>query len=170
MKGFVKVLIWIVVLAAICVGVYFVLPEYPQSMVKSIFQPMVDSEAKSMISQVQSLTNKDLDNASYKTILEAKTKNPCWVYNKDETTGEQSVVFYGRGISINLKDWTDYEGVLSTSASIKMEFKISGRNVEILPYVDGKLMSIKDGAHVDQNDKIKLDILSQMYTGMQTEK
>ena len=164
MKGFVKVLIWIVVLAAICVG------EYPQSMVKSIFQPMVDSEAKSMISQVQSLTNKDLDNASYKTILEAKTKNPCWVYNKDETTGEQSVVFYGRGISINLKDWTDYEGVLSTSASIKMEFKISGRNVEILPYVDGKLMSIKDGAHVDQNDKIKLDILSQMYTGMQTEK
>lgn len=169
MKGFVRVLIWIVVLVAICVGVYFVLPEYPQSVVKSLFQPMVDSEAKSMISQVQSLTNKDLDNASYKTILEAKTKNPCWVYNKDKTTGEKSVVFFGRGVSINLKDWTDYQGVLSTSASVKIEFKISGRNVEILPYVDGKLMSIKDGKHVEQNDKIKLSILSQMYTGMQEE-
>lgn len=170
MKGFVKVLVWIVVLAAICAGVYFVLPEYPQSVVKSVVQPMIDSQAKKMIGEVQSIINNDLNKASYKTILESNTKNPCWVYNKDETTGEQSVVFYGRGVSINLKDWSDYGGMLSTSASVKFEFKITGNNVEILPYVDGKPMYIKDGAHTEQNDKIKLDILSQLYTGMQEEK
>ncbi len=172
MKGFVKVLVWIVILAAVCAGVYMLLPEYPKSVVKSIVQPVIDSEAKSMISQVQALTDKDLGNATYKTILESKTKNPCWVYETREAEpGIEYVIFYGRGVSINLKDWQDYGGMLSTSATVKFEFKITGKkSVDILPYVDGKLMNIKDGTHVEQNDKIKLDILTQMYSGMQEEK
>ena len=80
------------------------------------------------------------------------------------------VTFYGRGVSINLKDWEDYQGKLSTSASVKVEFRIRGNNVDILPYVDGTLMHIEDGKHVEANDKIKLDIFSQLYTGMKTEK
>ena len=170
MKGFLKVVVWILVLAAVAVGVYLVLPEYPQSFVKSIYQPMTDAAAKSKIESVQKLINKDLDNASYKTILEAKTKNPCWVYEKDEVTGTEYVRFYGRGLNMNLKDWTEYNGMLSTSASIKMEFEIVGSKVEIHPYVDGVLMEINDGKHTEENKKIRLDILSQMYAGMVVDK
>ena len=166
MKGFLKVVVWILVLAAICVGVYFVLPEYPQSFVKSVFQPMTDAVAKSKIEQVQGILNKDLGNASYKTILESKTKNPCWVYAKDEVTGEESVTFYGRGVTINLKEWQEYQGMLSTSASVKVVFEIDGQQVNIHPYVDGVLMEIVDGKHVEENKKIRQDILSQLYSGM----
>ena len=165
-----KVIIWIVVLAAVCVGVYYVLPEFPKAVATSIFQPLVDSNAKARIDQVKALTNKDLDNLSYETILESKSKNPTWIYEKRETEpGVEYVIFYGRGLSINLKDWADYNGLFSSSAIVKMEFKIVNGNVEIIPYVDGNIMSIKDGAHVEQNDKIKLDILKQMYTGMKEE-
>lgn len=166
-----KLIIWIVVLAAVCFGVYMVLPEFPKAVVTSIIQPITNSEAKARINQVKALTNRDLDNANYETILESKTKSPTWIYETRESEpGVEYVIFYGRGVSINLKDWEDYNGMLSTSASVKMEFKIVNGNVEILPYVDGILMNIKDGAHVEKNDKIKLDILSQLYGGMQTEK
>lgn len=171
MKGFVKVVVWIIILAAIAFGVYLVLPEFPQAAVKSVVQPIIDANAKMRIDQVKALTNRDLDNATYQTILEGQTKNPSWVYvTKEEEPGIEYVIFYGRGVSINLKDWTDYAGMLSTSASIKVEFKITGGNVDIYPYIDGVLMNIQDGKHVEQNDKIKLDIFRQLYTGMQTEK
>lgn len=166
-----KVIIWIVVLAAVCFGVYMILPEFPKAVVTSVVQPIIDSNAKARVDQVKALTNKDLNNANYQTILESKTKNPAWVYEtREEEPGVEYVIFYGRGVSINLKDWTDYQGMLSTSASVKIEFRIVSGNVEILPYIDGKLMNIKDGKHVDQNDKIKLDILNQLYGGMQEEK
>ncbi len=169
MKSFMKVLIWLVVLGAVCAGVYVVLPEYPQSCVKSAFQPHIDPQAKVRIDQVQALTNRDLNSATYKTILEGKVKNPCWVYEFDETTGAEKVTFYGRGILINLKDWKDYDGKLSTSASVKMEFEIAGNKVEIHPYVDGKLMEINDGKHDEQNDDLRLDLLSQLYNGMKVD-
>lgn len=170
MKQFLKVVIWIVVLGAVLVGVYMVLPEYPKNYVNSIVQPMVNSQAKTRIAQVKALANKDMGNATYETILESKTKNACWVYEtKEEEPGMEYVTFYGRGVSINLKDWTDYQGKLSTSATVKIEFRIRGNNVDILPYVDGTLMHIEDGNHVEQNDKIKLAIFNQMYNGMTDE-
>lgn len=165
MKGFMKVVVWIVVVIAVAVGVYFILPEYPQSFVKSVFQPMTDAVAKSRIEEVQNIINKDLNGASYKTILESKTKNPCWVYRKEES-GTEYVTFYGRGVSINLKEWEEYNGMLSTSASVKMEFEIAGGKVEIHPYVDGELMEIKDGKHTKQNKELRLELLTQLHGGM----
>lgn len=166
MKGFVKLLVWIVVLAGVLAGVYYVLPEYPQSFVKSIVQPMTDSAAKAKIEQVQGITNKDLDGLTYKTLLEANTKNPCWVYKLDEATGVEYVTFYGRGASLNLKDYTEYQGKLYTSASVKMEFVITnGTQVQIHTYIDGVSMEINDGNHEEENKQIRLDILSQLYSG-----
>lgn len=165
MKGFVKVVVWIVVLAAICVGVYFILPEYPQSYVKSIFQPMTDAAADLRIGQVQNMLNDELDKATYKTILEAKTKNPCWVYKMDEVTGAESVTFYGRGVTINLQDYRDYQGKLSTSAMIKVVFDITGNKVQIHPYVDGVLMELNDESYEEKNKEIRTTIFRQMYTG-----
>ncbi len=166
MKGFLKVVVWIVILAAVAVGVYFVLPEYPQAYVKSMFQPMTDAVAKAKIEQVQKLINKDIDNASYKTIFEAQTKNPCWVYEKDEASGTEYVTFRGTGISLNLKDYEEYSGKLYTNASVKIQFEIVSNKVEIHPYIDGELMEIADGKHTDQNKAIRNDLFRQLYGGM----
>lgn len=169
MKGFLKAVAWILVLVGVLVGVYMVLPEYPQSFVKSIVQPIVDSNAKMRIDQVKALTNKDLDNQNYATILEAKTKNPCWSYRKDETTGYEYVTFFGRGLTINLKSFPDYGGLLSTSATVKIEFEIiGGSQVNIHPYVDGTLMEINnpaDNKNLESDKKIRLEILRQVYQG-----
>lgn len=171
MKGFMKVVLWIVVVVAACVGVYFVLPEYPQDYVKSVIQPIINAESQVRVAQVQSLLVKELDNASYKTILEAKAKNPCWAYEKDETTGVETVTYHGRGLTLNLKDWTEYSGLLSTNATLKIEFVITTVNgqskVDIHPYVDDTLMELVDGKanRDEENKKLRLEILKQAYYG-----
>lgn len=168
MKGFIKAVVWIVIVVAALVGVYFVLPEYPQDFVKSVVQPIVDAESQVRVQQVQSLLVKELDNASYKTILEAKSKNPCWAYEKNEETGVETVTFHGRGLTINLKDWTEYSGLLSTNATVKVEFVITGgKQVDIHTYVDDTLMEIIDAkdSHQEENKKIRLEILKQVYLG-----
>lgn len=170
MKGFIKVVVWIIVLAAICVGVYYVLPEYPQAFVKSIFQPMTDEVAKTRIELVQNSICNDLDGKpSYKTILESETKNPCWIYAVDETTGNELITFYGTGVSLNLKDYEEFGGMLYTSASVKIVFEIpkqGGQSVDVHPYIDDVLMEIDDGKHRDQNKAILLDLFDQLYGGM----
>lgn len=166
MKGFVKAVVWIVIIAGVLVGVYMVLPEYPQNFVKSIVQPIVDSSAKMRIDQVKALKNKDFDNQTYETLLEAKAKNACWSYRLDETTGYEYVTFYGRGLTMNLKSFTEYGGLLSTSATVKIEFEIiGGSQVNIHPYVDDVLMEINDSSHMESNNKIRLEILRQLYEG-----
>lgn len=165
MKGFVRGLIWFLVFVAVLVGVYFALPEYPQSVMKSVFQTKVDAAAELRISQVQNMTNADLDNATYKAILEAQTKNPCWVYDVDDVTGIETVTFYGRGVSINLKDYEEYNGKLSTAAMVKIQFVITGQQVQIHPYVDGVLMELDETTHSLENKQIRLEIFSQLYTG-----
>jgi len=167
MKGFLKFLVWMVVLAAILVGVYFVLPEYPQNYVKSIVQPIIDTNASVRMEQVKALTVKELDNATYNTLLSTRPKNACWSYRMDETTGVEYVTFYGRGLTINLKEWPDYNGILSTSAIVKFEFEINGAQVNIHPYVDGQLMEINDAKNTfaEKNKDIRIEILRQVYQG-----
>lgn len=173
MKKFFKVVIWIIILGAACFGIYKVLPEYPHNFVKSFVQPVVDSTAKMRIEQVQNLPVTDIEGVegqTYKTVLEKNTGMSCWVYETREAEpGIEYVIYRGNGASMNLKDFADYKGMLATSAAVKYEFKISGNNVEIYPYIDGTLMHIEDGKHVDANKAIKKSILTQLYSGMKTE-
>lgn len=147
-----KVIIWILVAAVACVGVYFILPEYPKSVVTSVFQPLVNSQAKLRIDQVKGLQNKDL-NASYKTILEGKVSTPTWVYQSQGTA--EKVIFQGNEAKINIKDLPEHDDFLYTSCIVKFEFAISGSSVDITAYIDGK----------QQDDDIKKLMLQQLYLG-----
>ena len=109
-----------------------------------------------------------IDGATYGEVLEKSTGMTCWTYEKDETTYQEKVTFRGSGASINLKDNEEYKGKLYTSCSVKFEFDITGKNVDILPYIDDQLMYIKDGQHVEKNKEIRKLILSQLYSGMTT--
>jgi hypothetical protein len=128
---------------------------------------MTDAVAKSKIEQVQGLICNDLDDKpSYKTVFESQTKNPCWVYEVDEATGTEYVTFRGTGISLNLKDYEEFGGMLYTDASVKIVFEIVGNKVDIHPYIDNTLMEINDGKHSEQNKEIRKDLFDQLYGGM----
>lgn len=152
MKQFTKVLIWIVILGAVLFGVYVILPEYPQSFMKSFVQPVVNSQAKTRIAQVKALKNADV-NATYQDILEHYTNTSCWVY--EQGTGFETVTFYGKGASINIKEVPDHEDHLYTSTSVKFEFIITGNNVEIKAYIEENL----------QDDVIRDLMIRQLYSG-----
>lgn len=171
MKQFLKVLIWIVILGGVGFGVYMILPEYPHDFIKSFVQPLVDSQAKTRITQVKNMQTgvKGMDGVTYEMALSKNTGMNCWVYEKDETTGAEKVRFRGNGASINMKDYNDYQGKLYTSCAVQFDFDISGNNVEITPYLDGTKMRIVDGSHVEQNKDVLKMIVSQMYGGVQEE-
>lgn len=169
MKKFLKTVLWIVIVCGVLFGVYSVLPEYPQMFIKSFVQPVVNSQAKTRITQVQNLLADGVDGATYKTVLEKNTGMSCWTYDKDETTGIEYVTYMGNGASVNMKDYQDYNGKLYTSCSVKFEFKITGSSVEIYPYLDGTKMNIEDGKHVEQNKKVREIIVQQLYGGVQEE-
>lgn len=169
MKKFLKTVLWIVIIGGVLFGVYSVLPEYPQMFIKSFVQPVVNSQAKTRITQVQNLLADGVDGATYKTVLEKNTGMSCWTYDKDETTGVEYVTYMGNGASVNMKDYHDYNGKLYTSCSVKFEFKITGSSVEIYPYLDGTKMNIEDGKHVEQNKQVREIIVQQLYGGVQEE-
>ena len=171
MKQVLKVIVSIVILVAVVYGIYMIVPDYPHDFIKSFVQPVVDVEAKTRISQVQNMPVgiKGLDGVTYKVALEKNTGTSCWVYDKDETTGQEIVVYRGRGASVNMKDYMDYNGKLYTSAYLKFEFIITGNTVEIIPYIDDTKMNIKDGAHVEKNKEVLQLIVSQLYGGLQNE-
>ncbi len=152
MKQFMKVLIWIVILGAVLFGVYAILPEYPQNFMKSFVQPVVNSQAKTRIAQVKALKNKDVD-ATYQDILEHYTNTSCWVY--EQGTGFETVTFYGKGASINIKEVPDHEDHLYTSTAVKFEFVITGNNVEIKAYIENNL----------QDEVIRDLMIKQLYAG-----
>ena len=154
MKQFLKVVIGVIILVAICFGVYTVLPDYPHNMVKSFVQPVVNKQAKARIDAVKGLVNKDLD-AGYQKILESHTTTYFWVYDLDEATGTETVTFYAKGAHINIKDIPDHEDHLYTSCGIKFEFKISGNTVNITAYIENQ----------PQDEVIKELMLQQLLRG-----
>lgn len=153
MKNIGKYFIWIVILALVLIGVYSVLPEYPHSVIKSVFQPTFDAVAKERVMQVQNLKNPELE-VTYGNILANGSRSQAWVYEKKET--EEIVTFYGRGAYINIKDIPDHDDYLYTSTNVKFEFIIQG----------GKLIDIK--AYIGSNEQdevIRATMLRQLYNG-----
>lgn len=152
MKQFGKVLIWIIILGAVVFGVYMMLPEYPQNFMKSFVQPVINSQAKERINAVKNLRNQDV-NATYQEILEHYTNTSCWVY--EQGTGFETVTFYAKGASINIRDVPDHEDHLYTSTSVKFEFIITGNSVKINAYIENSL----------QDEAVRDLMIRQLATG-----
>lgn len=171
MKQILKVLLVIVIICGVGYGIYMVVPEYPHNFIKSFVQPVVDVEAKLRIEQVKNLdvNIKGLEGVTYQQALEKNTGMSCWVYEKDEAAGTEMVVYRGNGASVNMKDVKDYGEKLYTSASVKFEFHIDGTKVEVIPFIDGTEMNIKDGKHVEQNKEVLKNIVTQLSSGIQEE-
>lgn len=159
----------------VCVGVLYViyayvLPEYPQSIIKGLIQPRINSTANTRIQEVKNQKCKDVDDLTYEQVF-ANVEGSCWVYVTPEksTDGAEHVIFYGENVSVNLKDWPDYNGgLMYTSTSVKFDFVIRGNSFDVVPYIDDFKTGLKiyDGKHEDANNKVRKDVLNQIYSGM----
>ena len=176
MKTFGKVIIWIIILIGVGFGVYKVVPEHPHNMIKSIFQPMIDVEAKTRIGQIKNLPVgvKGLDGVTYEMALSKNTGMNCWAYDKEvnKETGQvlsETVTFIGNGASVNMKDYNDYNGKLYTSGKVKFVFAITGNSVEITPYLDDQKMRLGTERPTERDKEVLKMIVSQLYGGIQEE-
>lgn len=148
----------------------FALPEYPHSVIKGFIQPKINETANMRIQEIKNEACKDVDGLTYEQIF-ANVEGSCWVYETPEKSsdGAEHVTFYGKGVSVNLKDWPDYNGgLMYTSTSIKIDFVIRGSGYDVIPYVDDfdNGLILYDGKHEDANKKIRKDVLNQIYGGM----
>ena len=163
-----KVVSWIVgivVVLGILYGIYYFLPEFPHAGIQSVFQPMVDANAKAKINEIKNIKNDRL-NMTYDEILTSEANDlsmKCWVYESSlkSADGYEHVRFYSKGATINLKDVEGAPDMLYTSAALKVDFVISAGKVDIQMYIDGSPI-YKANAPRAQKETIKQTVFSQL--------
>ena len=157
MKGFMKVLIVLVIVGILGFVVYSALPEYPHNKIRSYGQKQFQPETQVKIQETQALVNPSLD-ADYKTILESHTNSKVWVYDKDSTAGTEQVTFYGTGAVIDLKEVMAEDGAFYSDAKVKVVFLTDAEGkLSVDVYLNG------EDTPVDKN--IKSVIFTQLLNG-----
>lgn len=100
MKTFLKILLAVVIVAALCVGVYFVLPERSQMYIKGNIQYRTDDDAKTHVDKIQDMSISD--STTYGDALTKLCKSTAWYYEPGSETGDWTVTFYGTKATIDL--------------------------------------------------------------------
>ena len=120
MKTFVKILVAIVVVVALCFGIYCLLPETSKMYVKGNIQYRTDDEAAKHVDQIKGMTISD--GVTYGDALTALCKSTAWYYEAGTESGNWTVTFYGTKATLDLTK----EGVdaLYTERSLKMVFSV----------------------------------------------
>ncbi len=141
MKTFLKILLAIVIVAALCVGVYFVLPENTQMYVKGNIQYRTDDTAKEHVDKIKAITIPDYD-VTFGDGLEAFCKTTAWYY--EETSADTwTVTFYGSKATVNLTE-TSLD-VYYTDEPFKVTFTVRNDSaVDISMEIDGDSLSGDD--------------------------
>ena len=134
MKTFLKILLAVVIVAAICVGIYFVLPETSQMLVKGNIQYRTDEVAQEKVDKIKNITIPDYD-VNFGDGLEGFCKTTAWYYEEVSDT-TWTVTFYGTKATLNLTD-TNLD-VFYTDESFKATFTVrNDSQVDISMEIDG---------------------------------
>lgn len=133
MKTFVKILTAIVVIAAICGGVYLVLPETAQIFVKGYIQYKVNDDAKTRIDRLkddntivysQTQTNgtvKKVDTGvKYGDALTNCAKTTVWYY--EEVGAGFKITYYGTKVSMDLSKYGSDGTYIDKTLKIVFDF------------------------------------------------
>lgn len=141
MKTFLKILVAIVIVAAICVGVYFVLPETSQMYVKGNIQYRTDDTAKAQVDKIKNITIPDYD-VTFGDGLEAFCKSTAWYY-EEVSADTWTVTFYGTKATLNLTE-TSLD-IYYTDEPFKVVFTVrNDSQVDISMEIDGDSLSNDD--------------------------
>ena len=143
MKTFVKILVAIIVVAAICGGVYLVLPETAQIFVKGNIQYRTNDEAKDKIdslkkneivyTDVQSngTEKKVPTGVTYGDALDKKAKTTVWYY-EDTTNGGFRITYYGPKVSMDLAKYGSDGTYIDKTLKAVFDFPAGGKSTVTL--------------------------------------
>ena len=134
MKTFVKILVAIIVVAAICGGVYLVLPETAQIFVKGNIQYRTNDEAKDKIDSLKKneIVYTDVQsNGTYGDALDKKAKTTVWYY-EDTTNGGFRITYYGTKVSMDLAKYGSDGTYIDKTLKAVFDFPAGGKSTVTL--------------------------------------
>ncbi len=120
MKGFMKFIIAVVIVGAICFGVYCMLPERSQKQIDAVIQKMTDDDAVEHIDKIKNLTVSGYD-VTYETGLNKLCKSSAWYYEY-VSDSVWKVTYYGSKASVDMT--TDGMDQVYTNANLTIVFTV----------------------------------------------
>lgn len=102
MKTLLKILVAILLVAALAFGVYCVLPETSKMYIKGNIQYRTDDNAKSQVDKIRNTKIPNTD-VTFGTGLEKLCKSTAWYYEEQDST-TWVVTFYGTKATLDLSD------------------------------------------------------------------
>ena len=139
MKTFVKILVAILVVAAICGGVYLVLPETAQIFVKGYVQYRTDDNAKEKIdslkkneiiytdTQSTGVDKKVSTGVTYVDALDKKAKTTVWYY-EETNNGGFKITYYGTKVSMALAKYGADGTYIDKTLKVVFDFPSGGKS------------------------------------------
>lgn len=139
MKTFLKILVALIIVAALCVGIYFILPETSKMYIKGNIQYRTNEEAKEKVDSLKSNTikiNQVADNGTtkvadtgvtYGDALEKACKSTAWYY-ESAVDGSITITFYGSKVSLDLSKYGSDGTFVNKSLKIVFNFPSNGKS------------------------------------------
>ena len=100
MKTFLKILVAIIIVGALCFGIYCILPETSQMYVKGNIQYRTNETAKTQVDKIKK-TKIPGTEKTFGAGLEGLCKSCAWYY-EEEANGDWMVTFYGSKATMDL--------------------------------------------------------------------
>jgi uncharacterized protein YxeA len=139
MKTFLKILLALVIVAALCGVVYVCLPETGKVYVKGYIQQKTDDEAKEKIdslkkntityteTQTNGIQKKTDSGVTYGDALTKKSKSSVWYY---EETGDGGfdITFYGTKVTMDLTNYGADGSYINMTLKVVFSFPAGGKS------------------------------------------
>lgn len=141
-----KVIIGIVVAVLLLVGVYFLMPAGPKSVIQYQWMKMFDKETYAEIEVVQNTIVLGQDSVTYEDIISAGVSHEYWTYetNVSATGAYQKIITAnGDGVSLTLGE-NDDSGVYD-DAELQLVFTLDSKGgYDLVAYMNGTQLSKGD--------------------------
>lgn len=138
MKTFLKILLAIIIVAALAFVVYLMLPEVQKMYIQGNIQYRTNDEAKEHVDQIKGAKVPNSD-VTFGDGLEGLCKSTAWYY-ETSANGDWTVTFYGSKATMDLT--TGGMDQVYTLKPLKVIFTVrGGSNVDIAIYIDGNALT-----------------------------
>ena len=150
MKTFLKILVAIIIVGALCFGIYCILPETSQMYVKGNIQYRTNETAKTQVDKIKK-TKIPGTEKTFGAGLEGLCKSCAWYY-EEEANGDWMVTFYGSKATMDLT--TAGMDQMYTEQPMKVTFTVRNNSqVDIVMEIKGDIVST-DQAKTGAQEKI----------------
>ena len=131
-----RIVLGIVILCAIAVGVYYILPGSIKNPLTATIQEMTDDNYSIIVDQVKGSTIPKNKTVTYENAFINKTEHPAWTIKKisvdDAGNGAYDVYADGYKCTVSMENETNDTGMVTqTNAHVRLVFHINKQGNEI---------------------------------------